>query len=246
MFYFYSSQDPSIIDYSSQDSNPLDFSKGNRDIPPTTPIVSTTPQQQQQYHQDENNNRGNQNQPSLPQIGISSVATPNGICNNGNGTNITSTTKSNIEDMIETNEIATTSHFPGSSTALTNCNKQHQQQQLILQQQQQHQMQQPMLTPPGAIVNGKSILNQKLTSGLKSVKFKINNNGINDLIKKRCDLGGIYESPPLPVTSTPLSSSVSSGMGIASVDNIKLNGDNDEREIPNPDYTKVSTSYNIL
>lgn len=40
------------------------------------------------------------------------------------------------------------------------------------------------------IANGKSTLNQKLTSGLKSVKFKLNNNnnGLSDVIKKRGEI----------------------------------------------------------
>ncbi|XP_055683137.1 uncharacterized protein LOC129790011 [Lutzomyia longipalpis] len=83
--------DPNTMDYSSQDStNPIDFSKNSRyDLPESdrtgmaTFAASVTPRD----IQDENNNRGNRQTPD------------------------SNSALNNIEDMIETNEIATTSTY---------------------------------------------------------------------------------------------------------------------------------------
>ncbi|GAB0097283.1 uncharacterized protein DMENIID0001_129160 [Sergentomyia squamirostris] len=85
--------DPNTMDYSSQDStNPIDFSKNSRyDLPEAdrTAMSSFTASVTPRDIQDENNNRGNRQTPD------------------------SNSALNNIEDMIETNEIATTSAYGG-------------------------------------------------------------------------------------------------------------------------------------
>ncbi|XP_055709963.1 uncharacterized protein LOC129805810 [Phlebotomus papatasi] len=99
--------DPNTMDYSSQDStNPIDFSKNSRyDLPEADrtamPVfASSVPPRD---IQDENNNRGNRQTPD------------------------SNSALNNIEDMIETNEIATTSAYgnfqPGKIHPATSAQK---------------------------------------------------------------------------------------------------------------------------